>query len=117
MEILNYYQCTDIQVNLSQEKENKEFVFKFNTDEEGFVHEFLLFLYSDEFKNNLYLTWKFEIYCHETINLEGTLGKKNICSLYINYIEKNKIPVNNLDNKLILQLFTDSLKDIIPLLN
>ena len=107
MEILNYYQCTDIQVNLSQEKENKEFVFKFNTDEEGFVHEFLLFLYSDEFKNNLYLTWKFEIYCHETIKLEGTLGKKNISSLYINYIEKNKLPVNNLDNQLILQLFTD----------
>ena len=107
MEILNYYQCTDIQVNLSQEKDNKEFVFKFNTNDEGFVHEFLLFLYSDEFKNDLYLTWKFEIYCHEVISFEGALGKKNICPLYINYIEKNKLPLNNLDNKLILQLYTD----------
>ena len=107
MEILNYYQCTDIQVNLSQEKDNKEFVFKFNTNDEGFVHEFLLFLYSDEFKNDLYLTWKFEIYCHEVISFEGALGKKNICPLYINYIEKNKLPMNNLDNKLILQLYTD----------
>ena len=107
MEILNYYQCTDIQVNLSQEKKNKEFVFKYNTNEEGFIHEFLIFLYSDEFKNNLYLTWKFKIYCHELLSLEGTLGKKNICPLYINYIEKNKVPINNLDNKLILKLFTD----------
>ena len=107
MEILNYYQCTDIQVNLSQEKENKEFVFKFNTNEEGFVHKFLLFLYSDEFKNNLYLTWKFEIYCHDLISLEGALGKKSISPLYINYIEKAPIPVNNLENKLILQLFTN----------
>jgi hypothetical protein len=107
MEILNYYQCTDIQVNLSQEKENKEFVFKFNTNEEGFIHKFLIFLYSDEFKNNLYLTWKFEIYCHELISLEGALGKKRIYPLYINYIEKNRIPVNNLDNKLILQLYNN----------
>ena len=107
MEILNYYQSTDIQVNLAQEKDNKEFVFKYNTNEEGFVHEFLIFLYSDEFKNNLYLTWKFEIYCHEVISMDGSLGKKNICPLYINYIEKNKIPVNNLDNKLVLQLYSD----------
>ena len=112
MEILNYYQSTDIQVNLAQEKETKEFCFKYNTNDEGFVHEFLLFLYSDEFRNNLYLTWKFEIYCHETISLEGTLGKKNICPLYINYIEKNKIPSNNLDNKLVLQLFTDRTETI-----
>ena len=107
MEILNYYQCTDLQVNLSQEKENKEFVFKYNTNDEGFVHEFLLFLYSDEFKNNLYLTWKFEIHCHEVTSLEGALGKKNICPLYINYIEKNKVPINNLENKLVLKLYTD----------
>ena len=112
MEILNYYQSTDIQVNLAQEKDNKEFVFKFNTNEEGFIHEFLLFLYSDEFKNNLYLTWKFQIYCHENISIDGSLGKKNICPLYINYIEKNKIPMNNLDNKLVLQLHTDRTESI-----
>ena len=106
MEILNYYQPTDIQVHLAQE-ENKEFSFNFNTNEEGFVHEFILFLYSDEFKNNLYLTWKFEIYCHELIALNGNLGKKNINSLYINYIEKSQMPANNLENKLELQLFTD----------
>ena len=107
MEILNYYQSTDIQVNLAQEKDNKEFVFKYTTNEEGFVHEFLIFLYSDEFKNNLYLTWKFEIYCHEITSIDGSLGKKNICPLYINYIEKNRLPVNNLDNKLVLQLYSD----------
>ena len=107
MEILNYYQSTDIQVNLAQEKDNKEFVFKYTTNEEGFVHEFLIFLYSDEFKNNLYLTWKFEIYCHEITSIDGSLGKKNICPLYINYIEKNRLTVNNLDNKLVLQLYSD----------
>ena len=106
MEILNYYQPTDIQVHLSQE-ENKEFSFMYNTNEEGFVHKFILFLYSDEFKNNLYLTWKFEIFCHELITLNGNLGKKSINSLYINYIEKSQMPPNNLENKLELQLFTD----------
>ena len=107
MEILNYYQQTDIQVNLAQE-ENKEFSFMFNTNEEGFVHEFILFLYSDEFKNNLYLTWKFEINCHELLSLNGNLGKKTVNPLYINYIEKNSSTLNNtLDTKLVLQLFTD----------
>ena len=106
MEILNYYQQTDIQVNLAQE-ENKEFSFMFNTNEEGFIHEFILFLYSDEFKNNLYLTWKFEIHCHELVTLNGNIGKKIVNSLYINYIEKNQSSSNSLDNKLVLQLYTD----------
>ena len=107
MEILNYYQQTDIQVNLAQE-ENKEFSFMYNTNEEGFIHEFILFLYSDEFKNNLYLTWKFEINCHELLSLNGNLGKKTVNPLYINYIEKNSSTLNNtLDTKLVLQLFTD----------
>ena len=107
MEILNYYQSTDIQVTLAQEKKNQEFYFNFTTNDEGFIHEFLLFFYSDESKNNLYLTWKFNIYCHEVIPLDGALGKKNICPLYINYIEKNKIPSNLLEKKINLQLFTD----------
>ena len=106
MEILNYYDRTDINVNLAQE-ENKEFSFNFNTNEEGFIHKFILFLYSDEFKNNLYLTWKFEIHCHELITLNGNLGKKSINTLYINYIENNQISANSLDNKLVLQLYTD----------
>jgi hypothetical protein len=106
MEILNYYQQTDIQVNLAQE-ENKEFSFMFNTNEEGFIHEFILFLYSDEFKNNLYLTWKFEIHCHELVTLNGNIGKKIVNSLYINYIEKSQSSSNSLDNKLVLQLYTD----------
>ena len=104
MEILNYYQSTDIQVNLAQEA-TKEFSFMFNTNEEGFIHEFILFLYSDEFKNNLYLTWKFEIHSHEIVILNGNLGKKMVNPLYINYIEKNN--ANSLDSKLSLQLFTD----------
>ena len=106
MEILNYYQSTDIQVNLAQEP-SKEFSFMFNTNEEGFIHEFILFLYSDEFKNNLYLTWKFKINCHELIILNGNLGKKSVNPLYINYIEKGQISSNSLDNKLTLQLFSD----------
>jgi hypothetical protein len=106
MEILNYYQSTDIQVNLAQET-TKEFSFMFNTNEEGFIHEFILFLYSDEFKNTLYLTWKFEIHCHEIIILNGNLGKKMVNPLYINYIEKSNASANSLDNKLSLQLFTD----------
>ena len=106
MEILNYYQSTDIKVKLEQEQ-NKEFYFMYNTNEEGFVHEFILFLYSDEFKNNLYLSWKFEINCHEESILDGILGKKTVYSLYINYIEKNNLSANSLENKLSLQLFTD----------
>ena len=39
--------------------------------------------------------------------MDGALGKKNICPLYINYIEKNKIPSNLLEKKINLQLFTD----------
>ena len=106
MEILNYYQQTDIKVNLAQE-ENKEFSFMFNTNEEGFIHEFILFLYSDEFKNNLYLTWKFKIHCHELVKLNGNIGKKLVNSLYINYIEKNQSSANSLEHKLELQLHTD----------
>ena len=106
MEILNYYDRTDINVNLAQE-ENKEFSFNFNTNEEGFIHKFILFLYSDEFKNNLYLTWKFEIHCHELVTLNGNLGKKSVNTLYINYIEKNQISANSLDSKLVLQMYTD----------
>ena len=106
MEILNYYQSTDIKVKLEQEP-NKEFYFMFNTNEEGFVHEFILFLYSDEFKNNLYLSWKFKINCHEVLSLNGNIGKKSVNPLYINYIEKNNLSANSLENKLVLQLFTD----------
>ena len=106
MEILNYYQSTDIKVKLEQES-NKEFYFMFNTNEEGFVHEFILFLYSDEFKNNLYLSWKFKINCHEVLSLNGNIGKKSVNPLYINYIEKNNLSANSLENKLVLQLFTD----------
>ena len=106
MDILNYYQQTDIQVNLALE-ENKEFSFMFNTNEEGFIHDFILFLYSDEFKNNLYLTWKFEIHCHKLVSLNGNLGKKSVNNLYINYIEKSQSSANSLENKLVLQLFTD----------
>ena len=106
MEILNYYQSTDIKVKLEQEP-NKEFYFMFNTNEEGFVHEFILFLYSDEFKNNLYLSWKFKINCHEVLSLNGNIGKKSVNPLYINYIEKNNLSANSMENKLVLQLFTD----------
>jgi len=106
MEILNYYQSTDIKVKLEQEQ-NQEFYFMFNTNEEGFVHEFILFLYSDEFKNKLYLSWKFKIRCHEVLSLNGNIGKKSVNPLYINYIEKNNLSANSLENKLVLQLFTD----------
>ena len=107
MQILDYLECTDINVRLSME-ENKDFSFMYNTNEEGFIHEFIIFLYNDEFKHKLYLTWKFEINCEEVINLNGRLGKKNINTLYIPYMENNlSNNLNTLDNNLSLKLYTD----------
>ena len=92
--VLDNYVTTDSSISLILDSKTYDFSFQFTTKEEGFVHEFLLFIYLEKTKSDLYLTWKFEIYSMNIIELRTHLGSK---STQLLRIENNR--GNNNDAK------------------
>lgn len=85
--VLDNYIVTDSSVNLILDSTTYNFSFQFVTKEEGFVHEFYLFIYLEKTRSDLYLTWKFELYSMNLVELKTNLGKK---STQILKIENNR---------------------------
>ena len=105
MNALNNLYCTDKNIQLSVEQITHDFSFFIKTKDKGNLHEFIIFIYSDENLTKLYLTWKFEINCMETFMLMANLGQKNLSSLKILF---NEMQNGNNANNLTLQLFSDN---------
>lgn len=59
--ILDNYQSNDSSIVMQLDPVSKDFFFKTRVQNEGKRHEFLLFLYLDNKKLNLLLTWRFEL--------------------------------------------------------
>jgi hypothetical protein len=74
--ILDHYICSDNTVKLFLDSVSYDFKFQFRTNEEGFLHEFYIYLYFEKTCSYLYATWKFEINAMNLIELSSTLGAK-----------------------------------------
>ena len=74
--ILEHYVCSDNTVKLFLDSVSYDFKFQFRTNEEGFLHEFYIYLYFEKTCSYLYATWKFEINAMNVIELSSTLGAK-----------------------------------------
>ena len=81
--VLNNVLSTDGSVNLEIVPETYNFKFQFTTKEEGFIHEFLLYFYTENTRSELLMTWKFELHSMNVIDITTNLGNKTTLTLYI----------------------------------
>src|SRR5690606_29572548 len=59
--VLDYYLCSDPNINLLLDHTTNDFYFKSKIQSEGFISEFYLYLYLDQLKTDLYATWQLNL--------------------------------------------------------
>ena len=109
MEMLNNIYISDNSIQLALDNEKHDFSFDLVQDNRILYNKFVIFLYSDEARTNLYLTWKIEIEWRQAFEAKGSLGLKTPFSIYIKYDKDS----SNVGNNMTLQLFTDNPNTII----
>ena len=107
-DILNYSYISDSSVQLALDSETHDFFFNLVQENNILFNNFIIFLYLDQERTKLYLTWKIEIEWREVFNIKGYLGGKSQYILYIDYDnELHKESIYSGGNNMTLQLFTD----------
>ena len=107
MEILKNIYISDNSIHLSLENDTHNFSFNIIQEDNKLYHDFIIFIYSDEERTKLYLTWKIEVDWKEELEINGALGLKTPSLLYINYDSELYKESTYVGNNMTLQLFTD----------
>lgn len=113
MEILQNMYISDNSIHLALENDTHNFSFNLLQYNNIYQHDFIIFLYSDEARTKLYLTWKVEVDWKEVLEINGTLGLKTASLLLINYDSELYKESTYVGNNMTLQLFTDQPETII----
>ena len=107
-DMLNYSYISDSSVQLALDLETHDFFFNLVQENNIYYNNFIIFLYLDQERTKLYLTWKIEIEWREVFEIKGFLGGKSQYILYIDYDnELHKESIYSGGNNMTLQLFTD----------
>ena len=81
--------CSKEYVDVKLNKNTNDFEFELNTLEDGRLDQFVIFIYTNQSKTELYLTWKFEISSYEQVILNGVLGQKLLSEIFIDYSQRS----------------------------
>ena len=106
MDMLNNLHISDNSIHLALE-DNHNFSFSLQQENNIFQHDFIIFIYSDNERTKLYLTWKVEVDWKEVIEIHGFQGLKTPSILLINYDSELYKESTYVGNNMNLQLFTD----------
>ena len=107
-DMLNFSYISDSSVQLALDSETHDFFFNLVQENNIYYNNFIIFLYLDQERTKLYLTWKIEIEWREVFEIKGFLGGKSQYILYIDYDnELHKESIYSGGNNMTLQLFTD----------
>ena len=108
MEMLNNLYIPDGSILLALDYETHDFNFKISQENNIYYNTFIIFLYLDKERTKLYLTWKIQIEWREVFDIQGTLGVKSQCILYVKYDEElHSQSIDSSSKNMNLQLFTN----------